>query len=108
MKSVKLFFLLLICAIIGAACGHFHDEPTKSVWSGATWIVFWLPFLGSIFFFVKAYLSSKSNSTTQTPYGGKTIDNTGNVPIYKLGYFWFGVALAAFAIIAVIVVNASR
>jgi putative exporter of polyketide antibiotics len=59
--------------------------------------------------FVAAYISSKSNSTTQTNKGfGPTVDNTGNVPITKLGLFWFGVALAVATIVIIYVVNNGR
>lgn len=106
----KLLFFLIACVAL-MSCGHFHDEPTKSVWAGGLWVLPWLTAIGSVIFFVLAYLSSKSNSTTQRNTGSAGAyveDNTGNVPIYKLGFFWFGVILAVATIIIIIWVNAEK
>ena len=72
---------------------------------GGLWIIPVLTFVGSIIFFRAAYLSSKSDSTTQVrnPDGTSTIiDNTGNVPIYELGLFWFGVICVVATIVVLI------
>jgi len=45
-----------------------------------------LPFIGFCIFMYQAYKASKSNSTTDMGTHGIK-DNTGNVPIYKTGYF---------------------
>lgn len=42
-------------------------------------------------FLAIAIVSSRSNSTTQLPGQRGTLDNTGNVPFYKSGYFIFAV-----------------
>jgi hypothetical protein len=100
----QLFSLIIAITWFGLlSCAHFHDDPSVSVWSGGVWILPWLTGIGSIVCYVLAYLSSKSNSTTQTKHG--TIDNTGNVPITQIGWFWFGVALTVATIIIVYVVN---
>jgi heme/copper-type cytochrome/quinol oxidase subunit 2 len=102
----QLFILIIAITWFGLlSCAHFHDTNT-SVWSGGLWILPWLTGIGAIVCYVLAYFSSKSNSTTQTKHG--TIDNTGNVPITKLGLFWFGVALTVATIIIVYVVNHGR
>lgn len=49
-------------------------------------------FLASVWSFYRAYRAHNSNSTQQVK-GGKTIDNTGNVPYTQIGAFWFGVVL---------------
>lgn len=51
-----------------------------------------LTFAGGIIFLYQSYVASKSNSTRQDSSKG-IIDNTGNVPIYKIGRFYFSVAL---------------
>jgi hypothetical protein len=99
----QLFILFIAIAWFGLlSCAHFHDSNV-SVWAGGLWILPWLTGIGAIICYVLAYFSSKSNSTTQTKHG--TIDNTGNVPITKLGLFWFGVILTVATIIIVYVVN---
>lgn len=63
---------------------------------GGLWIIPLLTFAGSIIFLYQSYKASKSNSTTQVKAGDGsyyTKDNTGNVPIYKIGRFYFAVAL---------------
>ncbi|MBC7947754.1 MAG: hypothetical protein H7Y42_07730 [Chitinophagaceae bacterium] len=90
MKTTILFlFLFMTMALTG--CVKFHDDPTKSVWSEGLWVVFWLPFLGSLWFLYVSYRASRSNSTHDK--GNVVLDNQGNVPIYKVVQFRFFVAL---------------
>lgn len=88
------------------SCGHYADGT--SVWSGGLFIIPIITSIGSAIFFYQAYKSYKSNSTITNPIGGAVTDNTGNVPIYKLGKFWFGVALALATIVVVIMVNGDK
>jgi len=98
----QLFVLFSLVSL--ASCSTFADGT--SVWGGGLFIIPWLTGLGSLFFFYKAYAASQSNSTTTTKDG--RVDNTGNVPIYQIGWFWFGVVLAVVTIAVVIGVNGSR
>lgn len=70
--------------------------------SGGLWLLPFIVLFAGIFCLYKAYQQSKSNSTTQVNKGqgvpGTIHDNTGNVPIYKLGLFYWGVALVAVSI----------
>lgn len=100
---------MVIGSFLLASCGKYADGT--SVWGGGLFIIPWVTGIGSLVCFYVAYLSSKSNSTTQVGTGGPrpTVkDNTGNVPITKIGWFWFGVALAVATIIIVIMVNADK
>jgi hypothetical protein len=58
-----------------------------------------LPLIGALIFGYKAYKASKSGSIvyTKDQYGGSkdAITSDKNVPIYKIGYFWFSVILVA-------------
>jgi len=57
-----------------------------NVWAEGLWIVPLLPLIGFFIFMYRAWKASKSNSTIDMGYHGVK-DNTGNVPIYKTGYF---------------------
>lgn len=96
----KLTFLLLAAIVFLPGCADFKDTPGKSVWSEGLWILPWLTGLGALAFFIIAYLASKSGSTKQTERGITSSDK--NVPIYKVGKFWLGVALAV-ATLAIII-----
>lgn len=96
--------LLFALLLMSAGCGK-HSDGT-SVWAEGLFLVALLPFLGSLYFFYTAYKASKSNSTTQV--GTTVIDNTGNVPIYKTGRFWFGVALIVATIAIIWAVNSDK
>lgn len=82
----QLLFILTVIMLTG--CGHHRDGT--SVWSDGLFIVPLLPIVGSIYFFVTAFQSSKSGSTINPVFGG---GEGGNIPVYKLARFWFGVAL---------------
>lgn len=99
-------FIYLLLSILLFSCGKFSDGG-GSVWQQGLWVVPWLTGLGGTWFMYLAYKASKSNSTTQTK-DGRIIDNTGNVPIYKLGKFYFACALYLATIIIVIMVNADK
>lgn len=105
MKTV----LFLLMAFAFASCGHYSDGT--SVWAGGAWLIFWLPFVASFVFLYFAYRASRSNSTTQVDLGtpkARIEDNTGNVPIYKTGQFWFFVVLQVFAWGAVVYQNMEK
>ena len=74
---------------------------------GGLWIIPLLTFAGSMIFLYQAYKASKSNSTTQLG-DGRTLDNTGNVPIYKVGRFYFSVALFVATIVILLVMYGDR
>ncbi len=106
-KIFNVLTLIISAALILTGCAKFDDGT--SVWADGLWIVPTLTAIGSLIFGISAYRSSKSNSTTLVPgppgQPDKIIDNTGNVPIYKLGQFYFFVALAVATIVIIIMVN---
>lgn len=105
---MKNFLLILMTGFL-ASCSKYSDGT--SVWADGVWIIFWLPFLASFAFLYFAWKAHKSNSTIQHPTGGNNPnlpgggswieDNTGNVPLHKIGQFWFFVILqvASWAIV---------
>lgn len=98
--AVLLIFLLPL-----QSCGHFPDGT--SVWAEWTWLVPLIPFVGAVIFGVKAYRKSKSGSEQQQP-GGGYVSYRENVPIYKIGQFWFSMILLAAAVAIIIAQNASK
>lgn len=102
---MKQLFFVLLASILLTSCGHYADGT--SVWAGGLFIIPLLTFAGGCVFTVQAYIASKSNSTKQTETQG-TLDNTGNVPIYKIGRFYFGMALFLATLIIIIMINADK
>lgn len=104
----KLIFMLSCLMFTLVSCGKFSDG--SSVWQGGLWVIVALPLIGAAIFFYQAYKASQSGSTTQVNRGGQVIKvhSDENVPIYKLGKFWFGVGLVVAAIVFVIMVNADK
>jgi hypothetical protein len=106
---MKFLSIILMCLTL-ASCSSYPDGT--SVWGGGLFILPILTALGSGLCFWKAYKSSTSNSRTEEETGlGKPQiihDNTGNVPIYTLGWFWFGVILAVATIVIIIAVNSDK
>lgn len=109
--AVKKFFtktdsaaVLILFMFILQSCGHYPDGT--SVWAEWTWLVPVIPGIGSIIFFSIAYAKSKSGSNQQTP--GGIVDSDKNVPIYKIGQFWFSMILLAAAVAIIIAQNASK
>lgn len=109
-KIFNALTLIISTAFVLTGCAKFDDGT--SVWSDHLWLVPSLTGLGSIIFGVAAYLSSKSNSTTLIPGApgqpDRIEDNTGNVPIYKHGFFYFSVFLALVTIGIIIGVSVSK
>jgi hypothetical protein len=91
---MKPFILLLIASLFLVSC----NSP---MYHQGGWIIPWITGIGAIICFAIAFLASRSNSTTEID--GRVYDNTGNVPIYKIPFFWFGVVLT----IATILINIS-
>lgn len=103
--ATKFFlFILTIACFTLTSCGKFSDGT--SVWQGGLFIIPLLTFVGSVIFFYQAWRSSKSNSK-QSSYTG-TKDNTGNVSIFSMGRFWFGVGLLIATIAIIIMVNSDK
>ena len=104
MKKVILFALVSIFLM---SCGHFSTG--ESVWSEGLWIIPIGLFLASGWSFYRAYKSHKSGSNPVDASGKILTDqDAGIIPIYKIPSFWYGVALLAFAIIAIIMVNSDK
>jgi hypothetical protein len=110
-RQIALALLSIIALVIVLpSCAHFHDEPTKSVWAGGLWIVFWLPFLGSLLALYVSYGASRSGSSKQVDLGtpnAHTEYSKENVPIYKVAQFKYFVVLQIIAWIICIAVNRS-
>lgn len=100
-----LTFLLTIVTLL-SSCGKHRDGT--SVWAGGLWIIPVLTTIGAFIFFVNAFRASQSGSTKYNQSTGKTESSSENVPIYKSGFFWFGLACAVATIVIAFVVNAEK
>lgn len=100
-NKTTVLILLPLLALGFSGCGKFPDGT--SVWGGGLGVIPFVLFGGSAWFFYTAWRKSKSGSEQQTPTG--YIFYKDNVAIYKIGQFWFGVALAVAGIAVVIAVN---
>lgn len=100
---MKSFMLLMLSAMLFlTGCADFHDEPGKSVWSEGGWLVFWIPFLGALWFLSLGYRGSQSPAMKN---GRQIADKT---PITKVWKFWLGVVLVAVSIGVVWYFNSSN
>ena len=63
-----------------------------NVISSGLWPIAVLFLAGAVAAFRAAFKASKSNSTQQV--NGVTVDNTGDIPVWKLWHFWVGVLCA--------------
>lgn len=102
---MKQLFFFLFAIVLLTSCGHYADGT--SVWAGGLFLIPSITLAGALIFGYQAYVASRSNSTTQDKDRG-IIDNTGDVPIYKLGKFYFAVALFVATIVIIIMVNADK
>ncbi len=100
-----LFFMLGLVAL--SACGHFHDEPTKSVWAGGLWLVFWIPFLGGLWFLYLS-LRSRSSGTWKIVDGVTTNQDGGKQKLTKFGKFIIGMGMIIASIVIAILVNSDK
>ncbi len=103
MKKLLPFIAAVLCSSL-TGCVKFHDED-KSVWAEGLWIIPLLTGLGSAWFFFLGFKSQKSGSTINPLLGG---GDGGKMPIWQLGKFWFGVALAVATIVIIISVISNR
>lgn len=100
---------VIIGSLFLASCAHFKDGG--SVWGGGLFIVPWLTGLASVACFIVAYISGKSNSTTQVGTGSSDVhveDNTGNVGMTHTPYFFAGIFLAIITVAIIYGVNMSK
>lgn len=95
---------VILLMFVLQSCGHFPDGA--SVWSEGTWLVPLFPFVGAVIFGVIAWRKSKSGSEQQTVHGIKSYKE--NVPIYKIGQFWFSVILLIATVVIIALQNASK
>jgi len=79
-----------------------------SVFGGGLWFIPTALFLGAAWSFYRGYRSSKSNSTTQGGVGQPTLDNTGNVPIWKTSGFLYGSILLVATIVVIIAMASDK
>ena len=104
MKKLLLFSLM---AIFLMSCGKFHDDGT-SVWQAGLWIIPVITIIGSIIFGWLTYKSATSGSNTYDSRGAKTGIDGGDVPFYKIGWFYFSAGLFIATIVIVIMVNSDK
>jgi len=102
--TVKTLLALPLITVLLQSCGHFPDGT--SVWAELTWLVPLFPFIGAVIFGIVAYRKSKSGSEQQTPGGYKSYK--ANVPLYKIGQFWFSVVLLIATAVIIAVQNAAK
>jgi len=98
----KLLYIFAMLLLTG--CGKFSDG--QSVWAGGVWIIPILLFSAAGFFLYIAIKKSKSGSEQQTSRGIKSYDE--NVPVYKIGQFWFAIGFIVAAIIVIIIQNGEK
>lgn len=96
-----------LAAFILQSCTKFRGTNIWVLGDGL-WIVCLAFYFASIFSFIKAYKSSKSGSEIQDKKSGKWFDANGNVKIYMIGSFWFGVFFFALATVIIIVQYSSK
>ena len=109
MKTLQFLAFALVVFTL-ASCGKFHDDGT-SVWQGMLWVIPAITLIGSAIFFYKSYQSYKSGTVVQKSReegGGFRYDKDIKTPIYKMGFFWFGIALFVATVIIIIMVNADK
>lgn len=84
------------CSVL-AACGHFKDDPTKSVWAGGLWILPWATFIAFIIFSIKAIKSYNSGTISGGSDPGRQLKGK----TVNVGYTVFAVIflLATIAIV---------
>lgn len=105
--KAALFFLMAITLM---SCGHFHDEPTKSVWSGYLWIAPWTTGILAVIFWVlgiRSYISGSSQDK-RSPSGGSIEYSDQRVKPTKVNYFVFAVIFTIATIGIIIWVNSAR
>lgn len=102
----KRFNILLAISVLAilflTGCVNFSGTDT-SVWSGGMWIALLLTIGGTLGFGYSAYKSSKSGSTIYVEGQGETESNE-NVPLYKIGTFWY--AVVSFIATLILIYNA--
>lgn len=69
-----------------------------SAFGGGLWIIPLLLLFGAMWFLVIAIRKANSGSHYQDGRTGKYVDTKGNVPVSRIGQFWFAIVLAATAI----------
>lgn len=89
MKKFTQFLIVFLVALTLTSCKKAPGGP------------YIIPIIGYVItavLLVAVYFSSKSNSNQQTPNGIK--DNTGNVPFYKMGRFYWACGVIVLTIIS--------
>jgi len=89
MKKVILFALT---AMFLTSCGKFPDG--MSVWADGVFIFPWLTGLAAAFFGWKGYKAHHSSSWIIGPNGERTTRDGGKIPLLKIGWTKFSIALA--------------
>lgn len=98
-------YLLYSLLILLSSCARHRDGG--SGWDGGLWIIPTLTGLASLWFCYLSVKASKSNSTQQMP-DGSIKNNTGNVPVYKMGKFYFFLIFLLATAAIIVLVNGDR
>lgn len=75
---------------------------------GGLWIIPLITTIGTLWFGVLGYKSSKSGSGYNDQSTGKWVDTPGNIPFLKTGYGKFSVALGIATIVILILMFSDR
>ena len=102
-SNMKNLILVFFASLLLTSCGHYRDG--SSVWQAGMWIAPLLTFIGFAYFLTTAWKSSRSGSNINIKYGG---GESGNVPIWKLGRFYFAVIFFLATIAIIWAVNAEK
>jgi hypothetical protein len=106
---MKQFIVLFVVSLLLISCGKFADGT--SVWQEGMWIIPSITFLAGCWFMYIALRASRSGSW----WWGK--DSSGkwqqkgsdeNIPIFKIGQFWFAVIFWLSTIGIIIWVNLEK
>lgn len=105
-KSLLLIASMFLFLLTG--CTHYADGT--SVWSGGLFILPLLTVIGAAIFGYQAYKAHNSGFTQQVKdfnaegklIGVRTVEGDEKIPYYKIGQFWFSVALVVATIIIVV------
>lgn len=100
--------LLYLLPMFMVSCGKFRDG--SSIWSEGAWLVPTLPAIGGViflFFAIKAHLSG-SEQWQKVNGVDKLVPSDENVPIHKIGQFWFAVALFVASLVIIVVQNLEK
>lgn len=93
--------ILLVCSLFMlSSCAKWADGSKGNVWMEGKWLIFWLPLLGSLWFFYLCWKGSKSEwgYYDQTRSGRPWVKLGDKTPFRKVQWFPYAVGLLLAAI----------